>query len=146
MYWTTNYYMLVVIRMGFGVVSSVHTPCCISLINDYFQHENRARANSVYVAAISIGVGFANLTSFINEAVGWRDSVLVVTGIGLAVTVLILLLKEPLRQSDRGTQEQFESQVEKKLGTTMGHHLSRASRIPSYEAENTNSLDGNFYG
>ena len=103
MYWTTNYYVLIAIRMGFGVVSSVHTPCCISLINDYFQHENRARANSVYVAAISIGVGFANLTSFINEAVGWRDSVLVVTGIGFVITFLILFLEEPIRRSDRGT-------------------------------------------
>jgi predicted MFS family arabinose efflux permease len=132
--------------MGFAVVSSVHTPCCISLINDYFQHENRARANSVYVAAISIGVGFANLTSFINEAVGWRDSILIVTSIGLVVTVFILFLREPLRQSDRGTQEQFESQVEKRIGTTSGHHLSRASRVHSYQSDHNSSVDGNFYG
>jgi len=36
------------------------------LINDYFKHETRSRANSLYVAAVSIGVGFANLTSIIN--------------------------------------------------------------------------------
>ena len=102
-YFTTSYYMLIAIRIGFAIISSVHTPCCISLINDFFQHENRAKANSVYVAAISVGVGFANLTSFINEAVGWRDSILVVSGIGMVATVLILFMEEPLRQADRGT-------------------------------------------
>ena len=75
----------------------MHTPACISLINDLFQHENRAKANSVYVAAISIGVGFANMTSFINDAFGWRNSVLVVTGIGAAITLALFLLEEPIR-------------------------------------------------
>lgn len=51
----------------------------------------------MYVAAISVGVGFANLTSFINEAIGWRDSILVVSGIGLVATVLIFFMEEPLR-------------------------------------------------
>jgi predicted MFS family arabinose efflux permease len=102
-YFTTDYYMLIAIRISFAIVSSVHTPCCISLINDFFQHENRAKANSVYVAAISVGVGFANLTSFINEAVGWRDSILVVSGIGMVATILIFFMEEPLRQADRGT-------------------------------------------
>ena len=70
------------------------------------------------MAAISVGVGFANLTSYINEAVGWRDSILIVSGIGFAATVFLLFMEEPLRQADRGTQEMLESHVEKREGTT----------------------------
>jgi MFS family permease len=89
--------------MGFAIFSSVHTPACISLINDMFTHKNRSKANSVYVAAISIGVGFANLTSFINEAFGWRNAILVVTGIGGFITIGLIFLVEPVRTAELGT-------------------------------------------
>jgi len=51
----------------------------------------------VYVSAISIGVGFANLTSFIDDAVGWRNASLVVCGIGGIITSTLLCLEEPER-------------------------------------------------
>ena len=85
------------------------------------------------MTAISFGVGFANLTSFINEALGWRESILAVSAFGFLVTLLIISLKEPLRQAERGTQEHFEIEVEKRTGTTMGIHLSKASRNESFK-------------
>jgi MFS family permease len=65
-YFVNSFSQLLIIRIVFAILSSVHTPACISLINDYFKHEKRSRANSLYVAAVSIGVGFANLTSILN--------------------------------------------------------------------------------
>lgn len=98
-----DWIQLLIIRIGFAIVSSVHTPACISLINDLFTHKNRSKANSVYVAAISIGVGFANLTSFINDAVGWRNAILVVTGVGGIITLGLFFLDEPIRRAELGT-------------------------------------------
>jgi len=94
------------------MVSSIHTPACISLINDYFTHKNRSKANSVYVAAISIGVGFANLTSFINDAVGWRNAILVVTGIGGFITIGLFFIEEPIRKAELGTQALLENDLD----------------------------------
>ena len=96
-YYVGSYEQLLLVRMGFAILSSVHTPACISLINDYFDHEDRARANSVYVTAVSVGVGCANLTSLINSEIGWRNSVIVVSIIGLFVTLLCCFLEEPRR-------------------------------------------------
>lgn len=94
--------MMCFIRMTFAVVSSVHTPACISLIGDLFEHENRSKANSVYVAAISFGVGLANLTSLINNSIGWRECALVVSGIGIWCALLGFGIYEPVRTNDRG--------------------------------------------
>ena len=69
------------------------------------------------------------MTSFINEAVGWRDSVLVVSGIGALITLALFLLEEPIRQAERGTQALLENAIERKSGVTVGTRLSRMSRI-----------------
>jgi ACS family D-galactonate transporter-like MFS transporter len=101
-YFIDSFAMMVLIRMSFAVISSVHTPGCISLIGDYFEHENRSKANSVYVAAISFGMGLANLTSLINNSIGWRECSLVVSGIGIVFSLVALSLYEPARTDDRG--------------------------------------------
>ena len=88
--------------MIFGVISSIHTPACISIIGDMFEHQNRSKASSVYVAAISFGVGLANITSLVNNAIGWRESALVVSGIGIFFSLLGLTIYEPNRTNDRG--------------------------------------------
>ena len=96
-YFVQSYYQLLYIRMGFAAVSSIHVPACISLINDYFRHEDRSKANSVFVAAVSVGVGLANLTSIVNNEIGWRNSSVLVSCIGIFVTFLLICIKEPRR-------------------------------------------------
>lgn len=93
---------MVAIRMSFAVISAVHTPACISLIGDMFEHEDRSKANSVYVAAISFGVGLASLTTILNENIGWRNCALVVSGTGILISFLGLTIYEPTRTTDRG--------------------------------------------
>lgn len=36
LYFVQTYRQLIVVRMAFGVISSVHTPACISMIHDLF--------------------------------------------------------------------------------------------------------------
>lgn len=90
--------------MIFAVLSAPHTPACISLIGDFFEHEDRSKANSVYVAAISFGVGLASLTTIMNSAIGWRNCSLVVSGVGMCISLLALTIEEPVRTNDRGNQ------------------------------------------
>jgi MFS family permease len=97
--------------MAFAIISSVHTPACISLIGDYFDHENRSKANSVYVAAISFGVGLANLTSIVNDNVGWRNCTLIVSSIGIGTGVLAVTIEEALRTTDRGKHYELETKL-----------------------------------
>lgn len=110
-YYVKTYEQLLYIRVGFAIMSSIHTPACISLINDYFKHETRSRANSVYVAAVSLGVGFASLTSILNNKIGWRNSVVVVSTIGLIFSLFSLCLNEPRRQCEKSNQIILEQKV-----------------------------------
>lgn len=133
-YFADSYGGMIAIRMSFAVISSVHTPACISLINDLYSHEDRGKANSVYVTAISFGVGMANLTSLINTRFGWRVSAIIVSSIGLFFSILILCIKEPIRQSDRGTQYLLEKQsksplVQAKVSDFIRETMNRSSQI-----------------
>ena len=53
------------------------------------------------MAAVSLGVGFANLTSIMNEVIGWRNSSLVVGAYGIFVTILVTFLEEPPRMCEK---------------------------------------------
>ena len=115
------------IRIGFAVLNSVHTPACVSLIKDLFQHEARSRANSFYVAAVSLGVGMANLTSIMNEALGWRYSSLVVGIFGLLVTALIPCLEEPRRMCEKANQFMLQTEID--LAEVDRHPYSQNSQL-----------------
>jgi len=103
-YFVDSFGQILAVRIGFALFASVHTPACISLINDFFVHESRSRANSVYVAAVSLGVGLANLTSIFNARFGWRISSVIVSSIGLLVTCLLACLQEPKRMCEKANQ------------------------------------------
>jgi predicted MFS family arabinose efflux permease len=45
--------------------------------------------------SISFGVCCANLTSLINQRIGWRQTCLLVGGINLVLTLMIVFLDEP---------------------------------------------------
>jgi len=116
--------------MGFAILSSVHTPACISLIGDYFEHENRSKANSVYVTAVSFGVGLANLTTIINENQGWRNSSLIVSGIGLVAGLLGLTIEEAVRSGDRGNVFMMKKELSsKRVRTSQSMDQNRISQI-----------------
>ena len=108
-FFVQSFWQILAIRIAFAVLNSVHTPACVSLIKDFFQHEARSRANSCYVAAVSLGVGFANLTSIMNEVIGWRNSSLVVGAFGIFVTFLITFLEEPPRMCEKANQFLLQS-------------------------------------
>lgn len=102
---TTSFLQLLAARIGVGVGEAGASPPSHSIISDYFPHEERGRALSVYSIGIYIGILVGFLAGgWINQYFGWRMAFLVVgiPGVLLAV-VLKLTLREPLRgQVDEG--------------------------------------------
>lgn len=102
---TGNFLQLLAARIGVGVGEAGASPPSHSIISDYFPHEERGRALSVYSIGIYIGilVGFL-LGGWVNQFFGWRVAFLVVglPGILMAVVVKLTLREPPRGQMDDG--------------------------------------------
>jgi MFS family permease len=114
---TKKFWELALMRMGVGIGEATLSPSAYSLIADYFRPERRATAMSVYSMGIYIGsglafvlggivVGFASgQESFTVPLVGavrsWQVVFFIVGLPGLAVALLMLTIKEPVRKGVR---------------------------------------------
>jgi MFS family permease len=101
-------------RIGVGVGEAALTPAAFSLICDYFPRDRLARALSVYSMGILIGSGLASiLGGAVVQAVAgmhavelpllgtmapWRLTFLIVGVPGLAIALLLLTVREPVRR------------------------------------------------
>ncbi|MDJ0700903.1 MAG: MFS transporter [Woeseiaceae bacterium] len=100
-----SYLQLLAARIGVGVGEAGASPPSHSIISDYYPHEERGRALSIYSVGIYIGILFGFLAGgWINEFFGWRTAFLVVGLPGVLLAVIVkLTLREPLRgQMDEG--------------------------------------------
>lgn len=114
---TKKFWELALMRMGVGIGEATLSPSAYSLIADYFRPERRATAMSVYSMGIYIGsglafilggivVGFASgQESFTVPLVGavrsWQVVFFLVGLPGLAVALLMLTIREPVRKGGR---------------------------------------------
>jgi MFS family permease len=57
-------------RILFSFFMAACIPVSVSLINDYFSHEWRGRANSMFAFGIYLGGGLSSLTALVNEKFG----------------------------------------------------------------------------
>lgn len=100
-----NFLQLLAARIGVGVGEAGASPPSHSIISDYFPHEERGRALSIYSVGIYIGILFGFLAGgWINQFFGWRTAFLVVGLPGVLLAVIVkLTLREPARgQMDTG--------------------------------------------
>lgn len=65
-----NFVQVLIPRIMFSFFMSACIPVSVSLINDYFQHEMRGRANSLFAFGIYLGGGLSSLSLILNQAVG----------------------------------------------------------------------------
>ncbi|MDT7571205.1 MAG: hypothetical protein QOE05_1379 [Actinomycetota bacterium] len=90
-------------RLTNGVAQAVAQPASFPLTSDYFPPRSRARVFAIYFAAAQLGfiIGPA-VAGLLGDAIGWRATLLLLGGIGLAAGLLTFLLREPVRgQHDR---------------------------------------------
>ena len=57
-------------RMLFAIFNAACIPTSVSLISNYFEHEMRGRANSLFAFGIYLGVAMSSLTLIIDKVLG----------------------------------------------------------------------------
>lgn len=95
---TRTYAQLFVTRLGVGVGEAACAPAATSLIGDLFPPAKRARAMSVFMMGLPIGIALSYLVgSYVAHAYGWRTAFFVAGFPGILAAVAALFIAEPLR-------------------------------------------------
>lgn len=99
---TRTYWQLFITRLGVGVGEAACAPAATSLIGDLYPPEKRARALSLFMMGLPIGIALSYLVgSYVAHAWGWRAA-FVIAGIpGILSAIAVLFVHEPAR----GTKE-----------------------------------------
>ena len=99
-----NYWSLFAARMGVGFGEAAASPASNSLIGDLYPAARRARAISLFMLGLPLGIFLSNLLSgFIAKGFGWRMAFFVATIPGLVLAFYVFRMVEPPRgQADAG--------------------------------------------
>ncbi len=98
----TGFWSLLLCRVMVGVGEATLGPAALSLLSDYFPPRVRATVQAVYSSGIAIGAGLAFfLGGWLGQYYGWRVAFYALGFPGLAIAVLVYLLRE----ERRGTTE-----------------------------------------
>ncbi len=123
-------------RMGVGVGEATIVPAGYSIIADYFPPKKLALAIGVFVMAAAVGAGLAliiggrvietvsqwDLSSvkFLGELEIWQLTLMAVGLPGIAVALLVLLIKEPVRRGSLKNAVQTEGEAAVISATLLG--------------------------
>lgn len=72
-------------------------PYSVSLICDYTLPKERGRAQSLFAAGMYLGVGLSSVSAILDQAVGWRKTMVLVGVICIAFGLPAIILREPPR-------------------------------------------------
>ena len=101
-----NYWSMFFARLGVGVGEAGCAPAANSLIGDMFPPNKRARAISVFMLGLPIGLFLSNFFSgMIAKAYGWQAPFFIATVPGIILAVLALKIIEP----ERGASEDHKT-------------------------------------
>ena len=93
-----NYIQLFLLRLGVGVGEAACAPAGNSLIGDLFPASKRAKAISIFMMGLPIGIALSYYVSgTVAHAYGWRAAFFVAGIPGLICTVAVLFFREPKR-------------------------------------------------
>jgi MFS family permease len=93
-----NFWQIFAMRLGVGVGEASCAPAATSLIGDYFKSEKRAKAMSVFMLGLPVGLALSFAVSgAVAKTYGWRTAFLVAGLPGLLCVLAVLFIKEPVR-------------------------------------------------
>jgi MFS family permease len=106
---TRSFGQLFLVRLGVGVGEATCAPASASLIGDLYPAQRRAKAMSVFMMGLPIGVALSYLVSSqVAAEYGWRWAFVVAGVPGLLCTLAALFVREPARGANEthtvGTQ------------------------------------------
>ncbi len=93
-----NFWQIFALRLGVGVGEASCAPAAASVIGDYFSAEKRAKALSVFMLGLPVGLALSFAVSgAVAKNYGWRTAFLVAGLPGLLCVLAVLFIKEPVR-------------------------------------------------
>ncbi|HYH09139.1 MAG TPA: MFS transporter [Thermoanaerobaculia bacterium] len=93
-----SFWTIFLCRVMVGVGEATLGPAALSLLSDYFPSRMRGTVQATYSSAIALGGGLAFfLGGWIGQSYGWRWAFYLLGFPGLALAVLVFLLREPAR-------------------------------------------------
>ncbi|MGI8467368.1 MAG: spinster family MFS transporter [Pyrinomonadaceae bacterium] len=116
-----NFWQLFALRLGVGVGEASCAPAANSLIADYFPAEKRARATSVFMLGLPVGLALSFAVSgAVARNYGWRAAFFIAGLPGLICVLLALFIREP----ERGAVESVDVGTQKRAGSAYKIMLS----------------------
>ncbi len=104
-------------RMFIGVGESIMTPTSMSLLADRFPARSLGFASGFYYMGVPIGAGLSLLVvGYLGPAIGWRNCFYLLGGIGVALAIAMLFIKETPRRHLLKSSADGESAGEPQIG------------------------------
>jgi MFS family permease len=93
-----NFTELFVVRLGVGSGEAACAPASASLIGDLFPASRRAKALSVFMLGLPLGIALSFLgSSLLEHRFGWRSTFYIALIPGIVCALLALIISEPAR-------------------------------------------------
>ena len=93
-----SFWQIFAFRLGIGVGEASCAPAATSLIGDLFPAERRAKALSIFMLGLPVGIALSFAVSgTIAKSYGWRAAFFVAGIPGLILAIAVLFVKEPKR-------------------------------------------------
>jgi MFS family permease len=93
-----NYSQLFFARLGVGIGEASCAPAASSLIGDLFPASKRAKALSIFMMGLPIGIALSfAVSSYVTQRYGWRPAFYLAGIPGLVCAGLALMMREPKR-------------------------------------------------
>jgi MFS family permease len=95
---------LFVVRLGVGIGEASCAPAATSLIGDLYPPDRRARAMSIFMLGLPVGLALSYLvSSLVAQAWGWRAAFYVAGLPGILCAIAVLFVPEPARGQAEGS-------------------------------------------
>lgn len=109
-----SFWQIFALRLGVGVGEASCAPAATSLIGDLFPPERRAKALSIFMLGLPVGVALSFAVSgTIAKSYGWRATFFVAGIPGILCALAVLFIKEP----ERGATEAHDIGEQKRAGS-----------------------------
>ncbi len=107
-----NFFQITMARAFVGVGEASLSPSALSMLSDLFPLKKRGFAGSFYYLGIPIGAGLSGIIAgTLGARIGWRNCFILLGVIGVVLTGLVLLIKDPPRGQSDHTESVAEGTV-----------------------------------
>ncbi|MBX3290841.1 MAG: MFS transporter [Acidobacteria bacterium] len=104
-----NFWQIFLLRLGVGVGEASCAPAATSLISDLFPEEKRARAMSIFMLGLPVGIALSFWVSgTVAQTYGWRAAFFVAGVPGILLAAAAMFIREPARGAAAPQAEPIE--------------------------------------